>query len=190
MKNLITIVLGAVLLLSLRYDFTHNLFPYKVQSSDTLWSILDSKVFHNSAITGLSIEYLKNTKPKVKWDYLQANKSVDSGYTLSIFMGKMSILAPNKQYIVEKVALLPDRALWNHAVQVFAHNIVIIALVLFVYVAFRENKFRISLDLISTLIIVPFFLAITIPICILLCVWLIRIAMILIFPNPKFIFYR
>ena len=190
MKNLITIVLGAVLLLSLRYDFTHNLFPYKVQSSDTLWSILDSKVFHNSAITGLSIEYLKNTKPKAKWDYIQANKSADNGYTLSIFMGKMSILAPNKQYIVEKVALLPDSALWNHAVQVLIHDIVIISLALFIYVAFHENGFRISPDLVATLFIIPLLIAVMIPVCLLLLVWIIRIVDMIVSPQNLMIINR
>lgn len=173
MKKFIIIVLCGVSVLLLRYDFTYNLLPYEVRSSDTLWTILDSKIFRNSAITGLSIEYLKHNNPEVDWNYLQANRTKDDGYTISVFMGRISIVAPNKQYIAKNVALLPENALWNHVIQIAAHDIVILSMTIYAYASLRENGFRITPDLIGTLIVVPVCIALIIPMVLFLIAWIV-----------------
>lgn len=188
LRNIVKIVLIVGVMLFFKFDFTYNLMPYRIRSNDTVWNILDSKVFHNSAITGLSIEYLKGTNPTTNFDYIQAHKPTGNGYTLSVFLGKISIQAPNNQYIVKNVALLPESALWNHFLQVLVHDIVILAFVGYIYAVFQENIFRITPDLIAYLVVIPVLLAILVPFGVLILAWVIRALNMVAFPQNLEIF--
>ncbi|MBI3980514.1 hypothetical protein HY345_00790 [Candidatus Microgenomates bacterium] len=157
-NNLMKILFLIIFLLLARYDFTFNLLPYKVATEDTLWSVLEKKIFHDAALTGLSIDYLESTYPEIKWNHLEKNKQGQGGYAVNVWMNKLSIKAPNNKFIIHNAFLLPRWGLLNHTIEVLVYNFILIAIMAFVYLLLQENNFVINTNFLKELLFWPLFL--------------------------------
>ena len=138
-------ILATLCLLFFRYDFTYNLLPYKVTTNDTFWNILESNVYHNAPITGLSLKYLQESYPKVDFHKVMKNVEGKGGYTISIFFNQLAIIEPKENKpIIKNALLLPPFALVNHAIMVIVHNMIVFAIAFFFYAALKDNEFRLN----------------------------------------------
>src|SRR3989344_6901093 len=133
-QNRTILILVIISIFLFRYDFTYNLLPYKVNTNDSLWNILQTKVYHKTSITRLSIEYLTESYPYMNFNKVLANKNDEGGTTIGIFLNKMTIIGPNNKPIVSAAPVLSPSLLISHAIQVIVHNMIVISIIYYIYI--------------------------------------------------------
>lgn len=164
LKRRLLLALVVISLIFFRYDFVFSLYSYAVAPYDTFWSILNTKVFHDNAVTGLSLQYLETTNPKFNFDKILKNQNGEGGYTISIFLNKLRVVAPDKSILLDSSQLFPSSYLVSHALQVLVHNIIIFSLVFFLYTSIRANNFRLNLEYFKSTFSIPIIIGLGIPI--------------------------
>lgn len=159
-KDKVILVICLVVFVLLRFDISYNLWSHQVKKGETLWSIFEEKVFHNSTITGISLNYLKAHYPHFDWNHMEKNENREGGYTVYIRFNKINIKAPNKDFIIKDAPILPQAALGNHALEVITYDLLVVALALFIFVNLDENNFLLNLKSFKNIVFIPVLLAI------------------------------
>lgn len=154
-KHKVIFMLCLLIFIFFRFDISYNLWPHQVKKGETLWSIFDEKVFHSSAITGISVNYLKAQYPQVDWNHIEKNENGEGGYGIYIWFNKINIKAPNNNFVVKDASILSRVALGNHVMEIITYDLLVISLALFIYVNLKENNFRLGLGFFKNTIFIP-----------------------------------
>lgn len=149
-----------VFLLALfRYDFMFFMPKTTIVAGNSMWRILNNKVFNNNGLTSLSLRYLQESNPDFNFGQIMANEDNTGGYIISVFFNKMKVIGPNGQTILENAALFPSQYLLSHTLQIISYNLVIFAGLFFLYTSLKESNFKISKLVIIDVILLPIFFA-------------------------------
>jgi len=143
-KNRAIVALVVLGLVFLRFDLVFLRLPHQFEEGESMWGYLDARVFHDPAITRLGLTHLAKNYPDIDWNHVEANEQGGGGYTAKINFNRLSLIGPNDIALVDKAWLLPIRALKNHGLQVLSYDLVVVAILTFVYLILLEHGFSIS----------------------------------------------
>lgn len=187
-KHKVVLIFCLFTLIFFRFDINYKLWPHRVKTSETLWSILDEKVFHNPSITGISLNYLKAQSPQFDWNHIEKNENGQGGYIINVWFNKLNIRGPNSSFVIKDASILSQVALKNHVMEVITYDLLVVSLSLFIYANLKENNFKLGLRFFKDTVLIPAFLSFGAVIIIITVFFLYGKIAIFLRPNPVDIF--